>query len=261
VEKLAGQVLVLLPAALMAVAKTLQGRFTLIEMGQELPEFDYCCPVMSLPLALKSTLDTIPAQIPYLYADEDRQQQWRQRLGMSSRPRVGLVWSGSTTHQNDHRRSIPLKQLSAIFDSGFELHCLQKEIRVEDASVMAENQQISCYQEFLHDFADTAALIAEMDLVISVDTSVAHLAGALGKPVWILLPYAPDYRWLLERSDCPWYPTAKLFRQTQPGDWDGVLSEVVAALKISWITQQQRIQRGFHAIGRAPNEKCGCNRF
>ena len=215
----------------MAVAATLEGQFTLIKAGTTLPEIDFHCPVMSLPLAFKTTMATIPKQVPYLYVDTVKQQEWRHRLGEKTKPRIGLVWSGSTIHKNDHNRSIPLKALKPLLDLPIEWHSLQKEIRPDDAAVIASYGKLADYQDLLNDFADTAALIAEMDLIISVDTSAAHLAGALGKTVWILLPYAPDFRWLLDRDDSPWYPTAKLFRQPEPGDWGSVIKKLENALK------------------------------
>jgi len=116
-----------------------------------------------------------------------------------------------------------LSQFATILNLPFEFHCLQKEIRAMDARFLAEIGKVNTHQDLLYDFADTAALLMEMDLVISVDTSVAHLAGALGKPVWILLSHAPDFRWMLERTDSPWYPSARLFRQPAPGDWGSVM--------------------------------------
>ncbi|MGD0960898.1 MAG: glycosyltransferase family 9 protein, partial [Methylomonas sp.] len=205
--------------------------FTLIESGRPLPDFDYHCPVMSLPLAFKTTVETIPAQTPYLYADKEKRHVWRQRLGEKSKPRVGLVCSGSPEHINDHNRSIALKQFESLFDLPIQFHCLQKEIRPDDAMFIADSGKLKTHQDFLKDYSDTAALIEEMDLVVSVDTSVAHLAGALGKKVWILLPYVADYRWMLDRSDSPWYPTATLFRQPAINDWDSVITQIRDNLK------------------------------
>ena len=143
-----------------------------------------------------------------------------------SKPRVGLVCSGSTGHKNDHNRSIALKRFAGLFALPLEYHWLQNDIRPDDAEYIASNGALKTHQDLLIDYSDTAALIAEMDLIISVDTSVAHLAGALGKKVWILLPYAPDFRWLLDRTDSPWYPTATLFRQPAIGDWESVIGEI-----------------------------------
>jgi hypothetical protein len=230
VEQLGAKVILGAPSPLMTIASTLDGQFTLIEKAP-IPDFDYHCPVMSLPLAFKTTIHTIPSKIPYLFVDNDKQNTWRQILGKKSIPRVGLVFSGSTEHKNDHNRSLAVTQLQSLFNLPIEFHCLQQSIRSDDALFMAENCHVKTHQDMLKDFSDTAALIAEMDLVISVDTSVAHLAGALGKKLWILLPYAPDYRWMLDRTDSPWYPTATLFRQPAVGDWDSVIIQIGNELK------------------------------
>ncbi len=218
------------PKPLLSLLTTLKGPVTLIEKGQQLPDFDLQCPIMSLPLAFQTRLENIPTAIPYLYADADKQQGWQQQLGNDKRIKIGLVWSGSTTHKNDFNRSIPVELLAPLLALPVEFHCLQKEVRPEDVAKIAALSQMQLHQESLEDFSDTAALISVMDLVISVDTSVAHLTGALGKPVWILLQYAPDYRWLLHKNDSPWYPTATLFRQTSPGDWSEVIMALVARL-------------------------------
>jgi len=203
--------------------------------GEAVPAFDLFCPLMSLPLAFKTTLDTVPAQVPYLRAPADRAAGWRQRLGARTRPRVGLVWSGRPTHRNDAHRSIGLDVLRAVLDCGAEFHALQVALREEDRAALARDRRIAVHAQALRDFADTAALTAEMDLIISVDTAVAHLAGALGKPVWILLPFAPDFRWLLGREDSPWYPTARLFRQPRPDSWPEVIARVAENLT-AWLS-------------------------
>ena len=210
----------------MTLCSTLKGQFTLIEKGKPLPNFDYHCPVMSLPLALKTTVETIPAQIPYLYADDQRKKRWNEKLGNKTVTRIGLVWSGSTWHKNDHNRSLLLNQLTSLLVLPVEFHSLQKEVREIDIKTLTDFPKINQHQDDLLDFSDTAALIDEMDLVISVDTVVAHLSGAMGKKTFILLPYSPDYRWMLDRADSPWYPTATLFRQPSVGDWDSVISEI-----------------------------------
>jgi tetratricopeptide (TPR) repeat protein len=225
-EQAGARVILEVPAPLMALVSTLKGNFTLVETGAPLPEFDYHCPVMSLPLAFKTTVETIPAQIPYLYADEAKKKQWCKNLGEKTKPRIGLVWSGTPNHRNDHNRSFPLRQLSDLLDLPFEFHSLQKDVRAVDIDALEEFSQVHQHQDDLLDFSDTAALVEQMDIVISVDTSVAHLAGAMGKSLFVLLPYVPDYRWMLDRSDSPWYPTARLFRQPALYDWDSVIAEV-----------------------------------
>lgn len=233
VEAQGAKVILETPAALVPLMRTLNGTFTIVTKGDVLPNFDLRCPIMSLPLVFKTTLETIPATIPYLKADSGRQLIWRERLGPKSKPRIGLVWSGNPQHKNDHNRSIPLRLLKPLFELDVEFHSLQVEVRSEDQASLAE-LPIHTHSEALHDFADTAALVSELDAVIAVDTSVTHLAGALGKPIWILLPCVPDFRWLLGRNDSPWYPTARLFRQTALGDWEGVIQNVVAELRLQF---------------------------
>ena len=194
------------------------------------PVFEYCCPLMSLPYALGTTLDTVPADIPYLRAPAGHVVAWRERLSRKVGPRVGLVWSGNRDHRNDHNRSIPLAMLDPVLAQAPMWHCLQKDVRPEDVPALAMGGVIRFHGPELADFGDTAALVAAMDLVITVDTAVAHLAGALGRPVWLLLPYAPDWRWMLGRDTTPWYPTTRLFRQTEAGDWAPVLRRVADAL-------------------------------
>jgi tetratricopeptide (TPR) repeat protein len=199
-----------------------------------MPAFDAHVPICSLPLAFETRLDTIPAAIPYLPAPlESRMQAWegrlKDRLGPRKGLRIGLAWSGRPTHVNDHNRSISLRVLSRILDVDAAFVSLQKDPRPDDRAVL-EQTGIVDLTSHLTDFAETAALVSCLDLVISVDTSVVHLAGALGRPIWTLLPYTPDYRWLLDRDDSPWYPTMRLFRQTAAHDWTDVLDRVRAAL-------------------------------
>lgn len=214
------------PPALASLMQTLPTEVTVVIKWNELPDFDVHCPVVSLPWAFKTTLETIPAQVPYLAADPQKIIQWHERLGEKHKPRIGLVWSGSATHINDRNRSIALRALAPLMRLDVEYHSLQKEVRPDDQRDMTKFPQLQLHTDDLHDFSDTAALISAMDLVITVDTSVAHLAGALGKPVWILLPQVPDFRWLLDRQDSLWYPTARLFRQQSVGDWGGVIESV-----------------------------------
>jgi tetratricopeptide (TPR) repeat protein len=192
-----------------------------------LPAFDIHCPIMSLPRAFRTTLETIPAPISYLPTPaEDRRQVWEDRLGHHDRLRVGLVWSGNPKHKNDRNRSIPLRMFSSILDADATFVSLQKDPSSVDKAILIERTDIVDLTAHLTDFMETAALISCLDLVITVDTSVAHLAGALGRPTWILLPYTPDWRWLLDREDSPWYPTVRLFRQTETRDYASVLDRV-----------------------------------
>lgn len=189
--------------------------------------FDMYCPISSLPLAFGTTLETIPSATPYLPAcAESRLQVWEDRLGSRDRLRIGLVWSGNPQHNNDRQRSIPLRMLARILDVDAAFVSLQKDVRPEDKATLLERTEIADLTDHLTDFMETAALVSCLDLVITVDTSVAHLAGALGRPTWILLPYTPDYRWLLDRDDSPWYPTARLYRQTAAREYASVLDRV-----------------------------------
>lgn len=231
VEKLGAKVILDVHKPLLSLITTLEGDFTIIEAGSSLPDFDYHCPLMSLPYAFKTQLDTIPANIPYLYADEQKAQAWHDKLGNKTKLRVGLVWSGSIGHKNDHRRSLSLQMLTPFLSLPVAFHALQKEIRQEDIQTLTKLNAINTHQVALNDFSDTAALISQMDLVITVDTSVAHLAGAMGKDCWVLLPHSPDFRWLLDRSDSPWYPSITLFRQETCNQWQSVIDTVKARLQ------------------------------
>ena len=219
-------------STLRSLMSDVAGAYRVLSRGEPLPEFDFHCPLLSLPLAFNTRLQTIPATIPYLRATEAAVKTWNERLGQSSAVRVGIVWSGRQAHKNDHKRSIALSRLAALASPGVTLVSLQNELRAEDEQALAANPTIIHFGSELKDFSDTAALVSLVDLVISVDTSVAHLAGALGKPVSILLPFAPDWRWLLEREDSPWYPTARLVRQPRMGDWDSVIDMLMHDLRI-----------------------------
>jgi tetratricopeptide (TPR) repeat protein len=203
----------------------------IIDMNARPPAYDLHCPLLSLPLAFDTRLNTIPAEVPYLRADAEHIERWRRRMGASRRRRVGIAFSGNVQHALDALRSIPAADFAPILQQkGIEFHLLQKHIRPHDVTALAEFAGVQTHTEELHDFADTAALISLMDLVISVDTSVAHLAGAMGKPVWIMLQFDADFRWLRERNDSPWYPTARLFRQAAMREWKPVVDAVAAAL-------------------------------
>jgi len=198
--------------------------------GEVPSAFDYHCPLMSLPLALGTSLENIPAREPYLFADASLRETWSARLPAKAKPRVGIAWRGGAKHKNDRQRSIDLATCAPLLSADVHWISLQTELRDSDADAFAQLHHIERCGEQLQDFADTAALIDLLDLVIAVDTSVAHLAGAMGKPVWILLPYHADWRWLLDRSDSPWYPTARLFRQDSARSWGSVMADVRGAL-------------------------------
>ncbi len=204
----------------------------MIEAGADLPPCDAHCPLLSLPLAFGTELPTIPATIPYLRSDTALTAAWRQALGPRTGLRVGLSISGSPEHPEDALRSIPaalLRQLLLL--PGVEFHLVQKQLRESDAAVLRELPGVRIHADRLSDFADTAALLAALDLLVSVDTSVAHLGGALGLPVWLLVQSNADFRWLRVRSDSPWYPTLLLFRQTEPQRWEPALARVADALR------------------------------
>lgn len=186
-------------------------------------------PLMSLALAFGTDLASIPGDVPYLRVPAGRQAKWRARLGAGDgRPRVGVVWWGNPSFMNDRQRSMPLARFAPLLDRpGIAFHVLANRLRPEEEE---QARALATVHEGIDDFADTAALVEAMDLVIAVDTAVAHLTGALARPVWMLLPFNPDWRWMLAREDSPWYPTARLFRQTARDDWDGVLQRVGEAL-------------------------------
>jgi tetratricopeptide (TPR) repeat protein len=214
--------------ALLPLLKTYPGVDTVIGASADVPPFDYHCALLSLPHALK-TRAAIPGTVPYLFAHAARSATFEPLLD-KRHPRIGVAWSGSSTHVNDRNRSMRLADLSPLFNLDATFVSLQKEVREEDRVALAQFPLLDVSLQ-LDSFADTAALIAQLDLVICVDTAVAHLAGALGKPVWLMLAWTPDWRWGMERTDSAWYPRARLFRQTARGDWTNVVADVVAALE------------------------------
>ena len=239
VADLGAKVILEVPQPLTGLMQGLDGISQLVIKGEELPFFDYQCPLLSLPLAFKTNLDTIPNKSGYinLYNHTNKIIEWNARLGPKLKPRVGLVWSGNPHHKNDHNRSLLLRDILPFLPNQFEYISLQKEIREIDKLTLDSNSHILNFAGHLNDFLDTSALIDNLDLVISVDTSVAHLSGAFGKKTLLLLPYVPDWRWLLDRDDSPWYPSIKLYRQTFIGDWNSVLERVKLDLGSSYTYQ------------------------
>jgi tetratricopeptide (TPR) repeat protein len=218
---------------LQTILAPLAGAGQVIAKGSPLPAFDLHCPLVSLPMAFGTQLSTVPATTAYLSAPTPQVAKWQSRLGARRGPRIGLVWSGNPGHERDRERSTGLRDflpLLSTLGADVTFVSMQKDVRAEDTAPLKERTDIFDYGNALEDFSDTAALISQLDLVISVDTSVAHLAGALGKPVWILLTYFPDWRWLLGRDDSPWYPTARLFRQDESRSWASVIARVGQAL-------------------------------
>jgi Tfp pilus assembly protein PilF len=220
------------PTLLHGLIATLHPAITVIGESDVPDHFDFHCPLMSLPLAFGTDLDTIPAFPNYLSADDALRSGWTARLGPKDKPRIGVVWSGSRLHKNDANRSIPFSLFQSILSGGADWLSLQNELRPAEADLVLASSSIRYVGDALKSFSDTAALIDQLDLVITVDSSVAHLAGALGKPAWILLPFNADWRWLRDRRDSPWYPTARLFRQAALGDWPTVLEAVKSELPI-----------------------------
>ncbi len=219
------------PRELTRLMASLQGVAEIRTQGEALPETDFHCPLGSLPLAFRTGPETIPASVPYLRPPMHVAAAWRERLAGLPRPRIGLNWIAGARHWGELHRSMPAETLAPLLDCGATLVSLQQHYRREDSAWLAANPAVHDFGGEITDFADTAAIAAEMDLVISVDTAVAHLAGALALPVWILLSYIGDWRWREDCGDTPWYPTARLYRQEKIADWAGVIARVAAELK------------------------------
>src|SRR5215469_965735 len=216
---------------LKSLLKNLEGVSMLIGKGETIPRFDVQCPIMSLPLAFKTTVETIPAKVPYLAASNDVVEKWRSKLA-GAEIKVGIAWAGNPNHPGDLDRSIPLKNILPIVGlKGARYFSLQKDLRDDDREMLDANSQIVRLDQEMNDFEDTAAIMMSLDLVISCDTSIVHLAGALSRPIWVLLPFDPDWRWLLNRNDSPWYPTARVFRQLNAGEWSTVADDVCVELQ------------------------------
>lgn len=233
VAALGAQVTLLVPTALKTLFSTLEGVFEVVDQVSNTRSFDYQCPLMSLPLAFKTDLDSIPPPPKNLrlVINPEQVQFFEKALGPKTKPRIGVCWSSVSNYAEDHKRSLSLEQfLQGLPKEGFDYICLQKEIKPVDQALLKANPQIQWFGDELNDFSDTAALIEQVDLVVSTCTSVPHLSASLGKPTWILLPFSPDWRWMLERTDSPWYPSVTLIRQTSLGDWDGVLNEIKGRL-------------------------------
>jgi tetratricopeptide (TPR) repeat protein len=214
-------------AELKSLLSRLVGVSQIFARGEALPGFDVQCPVGSLPLAHKTVAASVPAEIPYLATDEKRLAKWRPRLEALKTPRVAFVWAGNVSHANDRNRSITFAQLKPLWENGAaSFVSLQRELRRSDAEELKKAPDVLHLGDEFSDLDDTAAVIALCELVVSVDTSVAHLAAAMGRPTWVLLPFSPDWRWTLEAERSPWYPAARLFRQPQLGDWASVIERV-----------------------------------
>ena len=231
VAKLGARVALEIQAPLKSLLQSLDGVSAIFATGEKPSEFDVQCPLLSLPLAFNTRLTTIPSKVPYLTPSKDKDGKWQFRVG-GAEFRVGVAWAGNSNFINDRERSIPLEHilpLSAV--AGVKCISIQRDLRAGDQEILNANPQILQLGKEITDFQDTAAIMMSLNLIISVDTAVVHLAGALARPVWVLLPFNPDWRWLLGRTDSPWYPTARLFRQTEDGDWATVIASVCEELK------------------------------
>ncbi len=226
VAALGARVILEVQPSLVELCRTVKGVDKVIAQNDDVGDYDFYCPMMSLPLALDTQLANIPAPIKYLKADVFKVVEWQQRLGIKTKPRVGIVWSSDPTLAVGPSKTIALELFANLQSEQFELVSLQKNLWYQEESKLSA-MGIRHFGDAIKNFVDTAALIECMDLVISVDTSVAHLAGALGRPVWILLHSHADWRWLLNRSDSVWYPSARLYRKPDGGSWQ----DVIAALK------------------------------
>lgn len=218
-------------AQLKEIAASVPGVQSVYPFGSTLPVCDFHCPLMTLPLRLRTTMDTIPRNIPYLTAAPEIYSKWSTYFTHTHRQKIGIVWRGNPEHENDENRSLPFGIIRSLLELPlYEFINLQFDRTESEAEVFNTSSTRQDPTPLISDYNDTAAIISQLDLVITVDTSVAHLAGALGKPVWILLPYSPDWRWMLTRKDSPWYPSARLFRQPSPRDWACVIEEITGEL-------------------------------
>lgn len=229
-EQRGAHVILQLPAELVELARTLENSPTVVPFGDPLPAFDVHIAMLDLPRVMHATIDSIPVPA-YLSAPPTRVDHWRDRMAAvaSEKPRVGIAWAGRAEHTNDRNRSIALNEIQSLLRADVA-HFISLQLNAPGLPELTD------WTQEIHDFADTAGLIANLDLVISVDTAVAHLAGAMGKPVCLMLPFAPDWRWLMNREDSPWYPSMRIFRQPRPGDWQSVIKSVTEHLGKRWLS-------------------------
>lgn len=215
---------------LLGIARRAAGHDAISTRGDLPPPFDQHCELMSLPMAMGLRLQDLPGETPYLSPDLARVSKWRARLAALPRPWVALVWAGRPSHPNDANRSLALSDLAPLALPGITYLAIQKGPAAEQARTPPSGMSIVPLDDEIHDFEDTAAILALADLLISIDSSPVHLAGGLNRPAWVMLPFLPDWRWLMDRTDTPWYPSLRLFRQPAPGDWTAVLRDVAQAL-------------------------------
>jgi hypothetical protein len=229
-ERSGARVVLQINAEQLPFAERAGGFDAIIPRGALPPPFDFHCEMMSLPMAMHLELEDLPGVIPYLSADPARVEHWRQRVAPHAGPRVALCWAGRPTHVNDAARSMSLAALAPLAALDVTFWSLQKGDKAVQAHEPPPGMHLVPMGEEIRDFEDTAALLTLADLLISVDSSPVHLAGALGRPVWVMLSFVHDWRWLLDRTDSPWYPTVRLFRQHSPRDWSGVMASIAAEL-------------------------------
>ena len=239
VRNLGCQIYLEVEKPLMRIMSELLPANCIFEKNSKLPNFDFHCPMMSLPLAFNTGIRTIPGKTPYLSPCDSDKKLWKNRLGTKTKPRIGIAWQGNPAHVNDTKRSIPLKKVIDYLPPDFEWISLQKDISTEDQNIIKSTSKLHHFGEDIGDFCSSAGLCDALDAVISVDTSIAHLAGAIGKPVHILLPYNADARWHENRSDTPWYTTATLFRQNTDNEWAAPLAQSIKTLP----TQLKRFKK------------------
>jgi hypothetical protein len=234
-ERSGARVILEINAETRSLAKRTTGFDDIVVRGTLPPAFDVHCEMMSLPMTMGLKLADLPGPIPYLSADPARLAKWRRKLGRYQRPLVALVWAGRPSHFNDANRSMSLADLAPLAVPGVTFLSVQKGPKADQAKAPPAGMNLVSLGDDIHDFEDTAAILSIADLLISVDSSPVHLAGALGRPAWVMLPFVPDWRWLLERDDTPWYPSVRLFRQGARGDWAGVTTRMAEALAAgSW---------------------------
>lgn len=217
-------------AETLSLARRSEGFDDIVVRGSLPPAFDMHCEMMSLPLAMGLKLPDLPGRIPYLSADLQRLSRWRRRLADLPRPLVALVWAGRPTHFNDANRSLTLAAFAPLARPGVTFLSIQKGPAAAQANSTQPGMSLLSLSDEIEDFEDTAAILSIVDLLISVDSSPVHLAGALGRPAWVMLPLVPDWRWLVERTDTPWYPSVRLFRQQSRGNWEDVVASMTAEL-------------------------------
>jgi hypothetical protein len=232
VQERGGSVIVECQPPLARLLTSCAGIDRVVAREEPLPDFEVHAPLLSLPGIFHTTLDNVPGDVPYLFAPDESIARWRGVLSGAEGFKVGIAWQGNPEHRQDHFRSIQLERFAVLADvPQVKLYSLQLGAGRQRLAELAGRVPITDLAENLIDFQETAAAVMNLDLVIACDSALAHLAGALGVPVWVAIPSAPDWRWLVDRDDSPWYPTMRLFRQTRPGDWESVFTRLASELQ------------------------------